>query len=77
MATRTSAVFQVGLERLPLQLERFVKAETALLEAYGILEPALGAKHERTIKTIKLLIDLFESRHTAEPDMGYDVKSAE
>ncbi len=55
----------------------FDEAETALLEAHGILESALDAEHERTIKVIKSLIDLYESWHAAEPGKGYDVKADE
>ena len=65
------------MERLSIRLKRFDEAETALLEAHGILESALDAEHERTIKVIKSLIDLYEARHTAEPGKGHAEKAAE
>ena len=57
------------------RLERY--AETALLEAHGILESARGAKHERTIKVIKSLANLYDAWDAAEPGKGYDAKAAE
>ena len=59
------------------KLERYAEAEAALLEAYGILETALGAEHMRTIKVIQPLIDLYEARDAAEPGTGYADKAAE
>ena len=40
------------------------------------LEIVIGAKHERTITTMKSLIDLYDARDTAEPGKGYGDKAA-
>ena len=39
-----------------------------MLEAFEILETALGAEHERTVKVIQSLADLYTAWHEAEPD---------
>ena len=36
-----------------------------------------GDDHERTTKTIKRIVSLYESWHAAEPGKGYDAKAAE
>ena len=60
-----------------VQLERYVDAEAALLEAHRILETARGAKHERTMKVVKSFTDLYDAWHAAEPGKGYGAKAAE
>ncbi len=59
-----------------LKLERYADAETALLEAHGILEAALGTAHKRTRDVVRLLADLHDAWHEAEPDAGHDAKAA-
>ncbi len=56
---------------------RHSAAETDLLDAQRILETALGTDHERTIKAIQSLIDLYTTWHEAEPGKDYDAKAAE
>lgn len=60
-----------------LALRRHAEAETALLEAYGILEADLGAKHEGTRKAVALLIDLCDAGGRAEKAARWRAKLAE
>lgn len=52
-------------------------AEKILLEAYALLSEGFGADHQRTVKTIKRLIALYNAWHAAEPDKGYAAKASE
>ncbi len=52
-------------------------AEKTLLEAHGLLADGFGEGHERMVKCIRRLIDLYAAWHAAEPDASYDAKSAE
>jgi len=55
---------RAAAELLPLvyeDLQRYADAETALLEAYGILKTAHSAEHKRTVWVIELLIDLYDA----------------
>jgi non-specific serine/threonine protein kinase/serine/threonine-protein kinase len=45
-----------------LELNRFDEAESALLEGYAILEPALGADHHTTRRAADLLASLYTKR---------------
>ncbi|MCH8147087.1 MAG: serine/threonine protein kinase [Planctomycetes bacterium] len=72
-----TGVFLEAYGKTLLQLQRFADAEAALRESHSILEAALGAKHERTLKTMNSLIDLYESRDAAEPGKGYAGKASE
>ena len=74
---RFTGVFLRSYGKTMSQLERYAEAETALLEAHEILSAAQGPKHERTIKAINGLIDLYTAWHKVEPDKGYDTKAAE
>jgi hypothetical protein len=58
-------------------LERYADAEAAFLEAHEFLEAALGPEHQRTIKVIRSLVDLYESWGAAEPGKGCAEKAAE
>ncbi len=58
-------------------LHRYEEAETALLEAHQLITAGLGPQHERTTEQIQSLIDLYSAWHEAEPDQGYDAKTAE
>ncbi len=42
-------------------LERFDDAESALLEAHGILQTALGDEHEQTERVVGYLADLYDA----------------
>ncbi len=42
-------------------LERFDDAESALLEAHGILQTALGDEHEQTKRVVGYLADLYDA----------------
>ena len=55
----------------------FAAAEKTLLEAYSLLEPSLGVDHEKTQVGMRRLSDLYANWDEAEPDHGYDTKSAE
>ncbi len=72
-----TGVFLTNYGKCLAELKRYAEAETALLEAYGILEAALGPEHERTIKVIQSIAELYAAWHAAESDGGYDVKAAE
>ena len=58
------------------QLQRHAEAQVALLEAHEILEAARGPQHQRTIKTINALVDLYQAWDTPEPGKGYAAKAA-
>ena len=58
-------------------LERFDDAESALLEAHGILQTAVGDEHLQTKRVVGYLADLYDAWHEAEPGRGYDAKAAE
>lgn len=58
-------------------LERCTEAESALLEAYDILQTAFGPEDQRTVNAIQALVDLYMAWHAAEPGQGYDAKAAE
>jgi non-specific serine/threonine protein kinase/serine/threonine-protein kinase len=60
-----------------LALQRYAEAEATLVEAYGILEDALGAEHERSRKTATLLIDLFDAWGKPEETAQWRAKLAE
>jgi tetratricopeptide (TPR) repeat protein len=57
-------------------LKRFEEAEAVLLEAHDIIVAAFGQEHEQSARVIGYLIDLYETRHAAEPDRGFDAKAA-
>ena len=52
-------------------------AEEALLEGYGILVASRGDDHEQTRRVVGYLADLYDARHAAEPEEGFDSKAAE
>ncbi len=54
----------------------FPAGEKTLLEAYTLLSAGFGEDHERTTKTVKRLINLYEAWDTAEPGNGYAAKAA-
>lgn len=56
---------------------KFPAAEKTLLEAYALLSAGFGADYERTFKTVKTLVDLYNAWHAAEPDKGYDKRAGE
>lgn len=58
-------------------LKRYEKAEEALVEGQSMLEGQFGIAHQRTIKSIEYLVELYEAWHAAEPDAGHDAKAAE
>jgi tetratricopeptide (TPR) repeat protein len=72
-----TGVFLDGYGRALTKLGRHEEAEQALLEAHGIRLAAHGAEHQRTIKAVNALADLYDAWHEAEPDKGYDAKAAE
>jgi len=47
-------------------------AEKTLLEAHALLSAGYGADHERTLKSIQSLIDLYDRWYATEPDEGCD-----
>ncbi len=51
-------------------LERFDDAESALLEAHGILQTALGDEHEQTKRVVGYLADLYDA--WGKPDKAAD-----
>jgi eukaryotic-like serine/threonine-protein kinase len=56
---------------------RFGEAESFLLEGYTRFESTFDAGHDRTIRAIQSLAELYDAWHEAEPDQGYDGKAAE
>jgi hypothetical protein len=74
-AFRLAALGQHG--RTLAVIQRYAEGEAELLEAHAVFMDALGPDHQRTIKTIRYLIDLYDAWHDAEADKGYDAKAAE
>ncbi len=72
-----TGVFLGAYGKTLAKLERYADAEAALLEAHEILVAALGAEHERTIKAIGFLVDLYDAWEKADPGKGYDAKAAD
>ncbi|MCP4547702.1 MAG: tetratricopeptide repeat protein [bacterium] len=58
------------------KLERFDEASAALLEAYDRVVALVGESHRHTIGIVRAIIDLYDTRHAAEPDGGYDAEAA-
>lgn len=70
-------VFLGGYARCLTALGRYSDAEKALDEAYGILEPAVGAEHIRTVNLVESLVELYDAWHADDPGAGHDAKAAE
>ena len=58
-------------------LERFDDAESALLEAHGILQTARGDEHEQTKRVVGYLADLYDAWGQPEPAAEWRAKLAE
>ena len=52
------------------------EAEPLLLEGYERMKPSASAASNKE-EALKRIVRLYEVRHAAEPDKGYDVKAAE
>ncbi len=66
-----TGVYLGGHGKCLTKLKRYDDAETALLEAYGVLEAALGAEHGRTIGVIKSLAALYNAWDKPEQAANY------
>ncbi|MCH7871605.1 MAG: hypothetical protein IID33_07875, partial [Planctomycetes bacterium] len=56
---------------------RFTQAEAERVEACEGLIETVGADHQRTIKTIRVLVDLYDDWDGAKPAQDYDTKADE
>lgn len=63
------------LGRARAALGDLAAAEPNLLEAHKLLSEARGPLHPRTQECVKAIIDLYNARHAAEPDKGYDARA--
>ena len=70
-----TGIFLTNYGKCLAELERYNEAKDALLESYGILE-AFNPAHERTIKAIQTLAELYDTWNEVEPNQGYDVEAA-
>ena len=52
-------------------------AEANLTEAHAIVSKAKSAKERDRTDLLTGLVALYDARHAAEPDKGYDAKAAE
>jgi len=59
-----------------IKLGRYADAEAELLEAYRVLKSTLGPQHERAIRTVRLLVTLYESWDGAEPNKAHGDNAA-
>ena len=55
---------------------KFPAAEKTMLEAHALFLAGLGADHERTFKSVKSLIDLYDGWHAFEPGSGYAAEAS-
>ncbi len=67
----STGVYLGGHGKCLTELKRYTDAEAALLDAYGILDAALGAEHVRTIRVIKSLAALYDAWGKPEQAANY------
>jgi len=56
-------------------LGRFAEAESAMLEAHGLLVAERGESNGQTTRVAKSLADLYDEWHEAEPGAGHDAQA--
>ena len=64
-----------GLGKTLVALQKWDEAKVLCLECYDRNEKRYGAAHTQTRGAIKLLIELYEAWHTAEPDAGHELSA--
>ncbi|HMN96838.1 MAG TPA: tetratricopeptide repeat protein [Phycisphaerales bacterium] len=69
------ALFQ--LSRLLRDLERFSEAEPLALDCERGRRARFGDQHALTVAAVRLLADLYDAWHIAEPELGHDVTATE
>ncbi len=70
-------MYLCGHGRCLVTLRRYDEAESVLQEGYQILEVALGADHERSIKAIRSLADLYDAWAKPEQAAAWRAKVGE
>ncbi|HIA28168.1 MAG TPA: serine/threonine protein kinase [Planctomycetes bacterium] len=63
--------------RTLVAMKRFDEAKPRALEAHAIFEAKLGSTHKRTNYALRVLVELYNRWHEAEPDAGHDRSAAE
>ncbi|MEQ9095045.1 MAG: serine/threonine-protein kinase [Phycisphaerales bacterium] len=58
-------------------MDRFADAEQRGLEAYAVLGAALGEAHDRPRRVARMLANLYDAWHQAEPDAGHDATAVQ
>jgi hypothetical protein len=74
---RYAGLFLTRYGSVLAELGRYAEAEAVLLEGHAVEESVAGALHERTVRTVRELADLYTAWNEAEPDKGYDKKADE
>ena len=62
---------------LGARIEKLREAEPLLIESANALMENYKARYDRTNEAIQRVVDLYEARHAAEPEQGYDAKADE
>ena len=68
---------QKGLAKTLVSLGRHAEAEALLLDAAEQCERSEASRRMHWRSALKLIVELYDTWHAAEPDKGYDAKAAE